>query len=89
MISALVNRFFKITYISLKYNKLLKAKIMKIVGFHNRSIIHKRKIGKLYFIKIKNVCPSHDALSRMEKQNTDWEEKLPKRVSDKRHIQNM
>lgn len=33
----------------------------------------KKKMGKLDFIKLKNLCVSKDAIKKVKRQLTDWE----------------
>lgn len=38
-----------------------------------RKTIHKKKVDKLHFIKIKNYCSVRNIIKRMKRQATDWE----------------
>lgn len=53
-----------------------------------KDIIHKEIIGKLYFIKIRNMCSAKDTVKRI-RQGTDWERISVKDKYIRKVIQNM
>ena len=46
-------------------------------------MIHKRKINKFDFIKIKNNCSLKDTIKEMKRQATDWEKIFVNHISDR------
>lgn len=48
-----------------------------------RSTVHKRKIDKLNFIKVKNLCSIKDIVKRMRRQDTYYEKIFASHVSEK------
>lgn len=43
----------------------------------------KKKVGKLDFIKMKNICPSKDIIKNVKRQSTGWEKIFAKHIWDR------
>lgn len=46
---------------------------LRVLRHDTKIVIHKRKIDKLDFTEVKNLCSAKDPMKRMKKQATDWE----------------